>query len=110
VTVNCRDVCILEWCKLFADSSDPHYWRNVISAPAKFEETLYKRMRVPAPRLDLALSAARIYYSEVLEVECKPQTARSFPQDLFDYYAESSMGSAKVRPAYMEARDLRTAS
>ena len=139
VTVNCRDVCILEWCKPFADSRDPHYWRNVISVPAKFEENLYKRMRVPAPRfeayrvatrryrdkfvahldsdlvmeiptLDRALSAARIYYSEVLEVECKPQCARSFPQDLFDYYAESSMGSAKVRLAYMEGRDLRTPS
>jgi hypothetical protein len=62
------------------------------------------------PSLDLALSPARIYYAEVLEVECKPQTARSFPQDLFDYYAESSMGSAKVRLAYLEGRDLHTSS
>jgi hypothetical protein len=139
VTVNCRDVCILEWCKLFADSRDPHHWRNVISIPSEFEENLYKRIRVSAPRfeayrvamrryrdkfvahldsdlvmeiptLDLALSAARIYYSHVREIECKPQTARSFPRDLFDYYAESRMSSAKVRLAYMEGRDLHTSS
>ena len=38
VTSNCLDVCILEWCKLFADPRDPHHWRNVVSAPAASRE------------------------------------------------------------------------
>jgi len=104
VTSNCLDVCILEWCKLFADPSDPHHWRNVVSIPSAFERDLYRRMRVSAgrfevyrismrryrdkflahldsdlvmeiPTLDLALSSACIYYSHIRDVESSPQTA-----------------------------------
>jgi hypothetical protein len=138
VTSNCLDVCVLEWCKLFADSHDPHHWKNVVSSPSQFEANLYKRVRVSAPRfeayriaarkyrdkfvahldsdlvmeiptLDLALSVACIYYSEVRDVECGPQTARTFPQDLFGYYAESSMEASKVIQTYIDLRhaDLR---
>jgi hypothetical protein len=137
VTSNCLDVCILEWCKLFADPRDPHHWQNVVSISSAFEGGLYKRLRVSAhrfeayriatrryrdkflahldsdlvieiPTLDLALSAACIYYSHVLEVECKPQTARAFPQDLFDFYAACKMGAAKVILAYMAHNDLQS--
>jgi hypothetical protein len=137
VTSNCLDVCILEWCKMFADPSDPHHWRNIVSSPSKFEEALYKRLRVSAPRfeayriatrryrdkflahldsdlvmeiptLDLALSAACLYYAQVHELECSPQTARSFPRDLFDYYAESNMSSARVLQTYIEGKDLQS--
>jgi hypothetical protein len=131
VTSNCLDVCILEWCKLFADPHDPHHWRNVVSTSAAFEEDLYKRLRVSAarfeayrvamrryrdkflahldsdlvmgiPTLDLALSAACIYYSRVRDVECRAQSARSFPQDLFDYYAERTMEADKVIRTYID--------
>jgi hypothetical protein len=57
------------------------------------------------PTLNLALSAARIYYSRVRDVECRAQTARSFPQDLFDYYAESNMEAAKVIRTYIEGSE-----
>jgi hypothetical protein len=60
------------------------------------------------PTLDLALSAARIYYSHVREVECGPQTARLFPQDLFDYYAESNMAAARVVQTYIEGKELQS--
>jgi hypothetical protein len=131
VTSNCLDVCILEWCKLFADPHDPHHWQNVVSTPAAFQGDLCKRLRVSAARfdayrvatrryrdkflahldsdlvmeistLDLALSAACIYYSRVRDVECRAQTARSFPQDLFDYYGESKMEAAEVIRTYIE--------
>jgi hypothetical protein len=124
-------VCILEWCKLFADPHDPHHWQNVVSTPAAFQGDLCKRLRVSAarfdayrvatrryrdkflahldsdlvmeiPTLDLALSAACIYYSRVRDVECRAQTARSFPQDLFDYYGESKMEAAEVIRTYIE--------
>lgn len=131
VTINCLDVCILEWCKLFADPHDPHHWQNVVSTPAAFQGDLYKRLRVSAerfdayrvstrryrdkflahldsdlvmeiPTLDLALSAACIYYSHVRDVECLAQTARSFPRDLFDYDGESKMEAAEVIRTYIE--------
>jgi hypothetical protein len=60
------------------------------------------------PTLDLALSAARTYYSHVREVECAAQTARPFPQDLFDYYAESNMDAARVVQTYIEAKELQS--
>ena len=53
------------------------------------------------PTLDLALSAACIYYSHVRDVECRAQTARSFPLDLFNYHAESRMEAAKVISTYV---------
>ena len=34
---NCIDHYVLEWCKLFGDRGDSHYWRNVVSNPAAFE-------------------------------------------------------------------------
>jgi hypothetical protein len=136
VTSNCLDVCILEWCKLFADPHDPHHWRNVVSIPLTFEGDLYKRVRISAPRfeayriatrryrdkflanldsdlvmeipsLDLALSAACIYYSHVRD-QCSSQTARSFPQDLFNYYAESNMDAARVIQTYIEGKELQS--
>lgn len=60
------------------------------------------------PTLDLALSAACIYYSHVREVECSSQTLRSFPQDLFDYYAESNMGAARVLQTYIDGKDIQS--
>jgi len=127
----CKNLGILEWCKLFGDPNDPHHWRKVVSTPAAFEADLYTRLRVTAarfeayrvatrryrdkflahldsdlvmeiPTLDLALSAACIYYSCVRDVECGAQIARSFPRDLFDYCAESKMEAAKVISIYTE--------
>ena len=137
VTSNCLDVCILEWCKLFADPRDPHHWRNVIPDPATFEVSLYERLRVSAarfevyrlsarryrdkflahldsdlvmeiPNLDLALSAACIYYSLVRDVECKAPTSRCFPTDLFEYYSDSEREGNNVMLTYMEASSLRS--
>lgn len=118
VTSNCLDICILEWCKLFADHKDAHHWSNIVSDRKEFEWLLYKRLRVSAtgfenyrmavrryrdkflahldsdlvmqiPNLDLAMTAASIYYDHVRTNECKAVTARSFPLDLHDYYVAS---------------------
>jgi hypothetical protein len=131
VTSNCLDVCVLEWCKLFADPDDPHHWQNIVSAPAAFQRDLYKSLRISSarfdayrvatrgyrdkflahldsdlvmeiPTLDVALSAACIYYSRVRDVECGAQTARSFPQDLFHFFRESKMEAAEVIRTYIE--------
>jgi hypothetical protein len=38
ITVNSNflDHCILEWCKLFADSRGKHHWRKVVTEPNTF--------------------------------------------------------------------------
>lgn len=37
---NCIDIAVLEWCKLFADRSDKHHWRRIVSDKSAFEESL----------------------------------------------------------------------
>jgi hypothetical protein len=135
ITSNGLDVCILEWCKLFADPKDLHHWRHIVSTPDFFEANLYKRLRCSAtrfeeyrlavreyrdkfvahldshlvmeiPNLDLALSAACIYYEHVRESECRLPTLRAFPDDLFAYYQECRMEAANVLLTYSEDRKL----
>jgi hypothetical protein len=67
-----------------------------------YEAHLDSDLVMGIPTLDLAVSAVCLYYSCVRDVECSAQTARSFPQDLFDYYAESKMEAAKAISTYVE--------
>jgi hypothetical protein len=128
-TSNCLDISVLEWCKLFADPRDPHHWQNIVSDPASFEELLYKKLRLSAdrfeayriatrkyrdkflahldshlimeiPTLDIALSAACVYYSHVY-ASSQSTTARTFPKSLFEYYSDSRMEAARVIRAYV---------
>src|SRR5258706_12493841 len=45
VNVNFIDICVLEWCKLFADSRGKHHWRNIVSDPARFDGELYRDLQ-----------------------------------------------------------------
>jgi hypothetical protein len=131
-TSNSLDISILEWCKLFADRKDPHHWENIVSDADEFERLMYKRLRVGAayfeayslavrryrdkflahldsdfvmeiPKLDLAMSASCIYYAHVRDIECAPQTARSFPADLHEYYEANLNEARNVFLTYIEA-------
>lgn len=49
VTVNCFDVAVVEWCKLFVPSrNNKHYWRKVVSDTEKFERGLLSTLMQPA--------------------------------------------------------------
>ena len=37
---NCIDLCVLEWCKLFADKKGEYGWRNLVSHPDQFYKDL----------------------------------------------------------------------
>ncbi len=37
---NFLDHCVLEWCKLFGDEKEAHYWGNTVSDPPAFEKGL----------------------------------------------------------------------
>lgn len=40
VNGNFIDIAVLEWCKLFGDPKDPHFWRKIATAPSGFEQGL----------------------------------------------------------------------
>jgi len=46
VTVNGNfyDICILEWCKLFADKNDKHCWMKVVDDKESFERRLIESL------------------------------------------------------------------
>lgn len=116
-TNNSYDLCVLEWCKLFADPRDHHYWGNVVADPAAFESELRGRIVIAAPvfqqyvvamrryrdkfvahldsdrvaqlpSLDIARAAVTVYYGHVLLREAKPVTAKTFPRDLERYHSD----------------------
>jgi hypothetical protein len=46
---NFFDICVLDWCKLFADRDNgKHHWRRVVENPDRFEADLYTTLGVTA--------------------------------------------------------------
>jgi hypothetical protein len=42
VNGNFLDICVLEWCKLFADQRGKHYWGTIVKDPAGFKAGLLR--------------------------------------------------------------------
>lgn len=40
------DVCVLEWCKLFADERGKHHWKAVVTNPVEFKAGLLDRVKL----------------------------------------------------------------
>lgn len=40
VNGNCIDIAVLEWCKLFGDVNDSHYWKKVVTDVSNFQSGL----------------------------------------------------------------------
>jgi hypothetical protein len=40
VSGNFIDICVLDWCKLFADSKGKHYWSNIVTDRDQFKAQL----------------------------------------------------------------------
>ena len=60
--VNFLDICVLEWCKLFADNRDgKHYWRRVVAEPDRFEADLYATLGVTAAEFADLITKVRDY-------------------------------------------------
>lgn len=58
---NCMDHCVLEWCKLFADSKDKHCWRNVVSNPKDFNDSLLEQLGVTSSEFEDEIRTMRCY-------------------------------------------------
>jgi hypothetical protein len=46
VSGNFIDMCVLEWCKLFADRRGKHYWRNIAADPDDFRVKLLNHLGI----------------------------------------------------------------
>ncbi len=46
VNSNCLDICVLEWCKLFAERDGKHGWEKVVSDPSTFIPRLLAHLGV----------------------------------------------------------------
>src|SRR5271163_4043233 len=50
---NCYDVCVLEWCKLFADAKDgKHHWKKIVADRSSFEAGMLAHMGATADEFD----------------------------------------------------------
>jgi len=58
---NCLDVCVLEWCKIFADPRGKHFWANVVKDPVKFEAGLLKHLALNQAEFDQQIVEVRCY-------------------------------------------------
>jgi hypothetical protein len=107
---NFIDMCVLDWCKLFADKRAVHHWRKIVSDPAKFEADLLAHLnlttgefqqlidrirfyrdkfiahldehnRMDIPTLDLLAEAIRFYHAHVVTNEVQPGDLAEIPTD-----------------------------
>jgi hypothetical protein len=67
VSGNCIDICVLEWCKLFAEAKGKHYWRNIVSDPAGFKAQLLNHLGIEEAAFEKEISIMRQYRDKFCE-------------------------------------------
>lgn len=126
---NCIDICVLEWCKLFADKNGKNHWRKIVSEPAVFkarllsdlglEEERFSReieevklyrdkflahldseLTMNIPRLDVAKESAWFYHAYIVAHETQAGDLAGLPLELDAGYAESE---SEARVIYQQA-------
>lgn len=61
VNGDCIDICVLEWCKLFAERNGVHHWRIVVSDEKMFEAGLLGHLGLGASDFDHYIQKMRTY-------------------------------------------------
>jgi hypothetical protein len=116
-------MCVLEWCKLFADKKGKHHWKNIVSDPDDFWTRMLRNLGTDEagfhreidimlryrdkfvahldsdpimliPALDAAKKAVWFYYAHVLDHEGVKFTG--LPPDLNAGYLETEDEARKV--------------
>jgi hypothetical protein len=122
---NCIDVCVLEWCKLFADGKGKHYWANVVTDQADFQKSLLDHLGLGAaafqqeietmrryrdkflahldsdytmnvPTLDVAKKAVWFFHAHIVSHEAKSEDLAGLPVQLDEGYKESEAEAEAV--------------
>ncbi len=63
---NFIDICVLEWCKLFADKKGKHYWENVVADKAGFKAELLKHLGIDEAAFEKEIERMRQYRDKFL--------------------------------------------
>jgi hypothetical protein len=58
---NFIDICVLDWCKLFADRKGKHHWCRVVDEPDRFKVNLCTTLGVTVADFDTLLTQVRRY-------------------------------------------------
>ncbi|MDD5472120.1 MAG: hypothetical protein PHP05_09430 [Sideroxydans sp.] len=58
---NFLDICVLEWCKLFADARGKHHWRKTITDQTQFFEALLQAATLTEIEFDAYIGEMRTY-------------------------------------------------
>jgi hypothetical protein len=66
VSGNSIDICVLEWCKLFADPEGKHHWSRIISDPANFETQLMNHLGIDKTAFQREIGVMRQYRDKFL--------------------------------------------
>jgi hypothetical protein len=117
VNSNFVEVCVLEWCKLFADPGGKFYWVNIVSDRASFKVALLRHLGLSedgfskeiddmrtlrdkhiahsdavrtgyVPVLDVAKRAVWFYYDHIVRCEAQQGDLAGLPQELESGYLE----------------------
>jgi hypothetical protein len=124
---NCLDICVLEWCKLFADQKNgKHHWSKVVSEPPDFKTSLLSQLGIEEvglsqeiaamkeyrdkfvahldlelvmnfPALDIAKTSVWFYHAHIVAQEAQPGDLHGLPLDLEPGYAQCE---AEARAVY----------
>lgn len=122
---NCIDICVLEWCKLFADEKAKHHWRKIVTDPATFNQALLTRLEIDdaafqeeinvmrqyrdkflahldservmnVPMLDRAKQSVWFYHAHIVNQEAKDGDLAGLPMELDIGYAMSEVEANSV--------------
>lgn len=66
ISGNAIDMCVLEWCKLFADPKDKHHWSRIVTDPAKFNAELLCYLGIDEAAFDKEIEVMRRYRDKFL--------------------------------------------
>jgi hypothetical protein len=109
---NAIDICVLEWCKLFADSKGKHHWSTIANDSAKFKAQLVRHLGIDDVKFDKEIEVMRRYRDKFLahldsdEIMNVPglEIAKQAVWFYFDYVVqnEAQPGELSVSPKALD--------
>lgn len=66
VNANFIDICVLEWCKLFADRREKHHWSKTVSDQIKFKNELLADLGIDELAFEKEIRVMRHYRDKFL--------------------------------------------
>jgi hypothetical protein len=125
VNGNFIDMCVLEWCKLFADKRAKHCWGKIVSDTVDFKARLLRHLQLDEvafnkqidiirkyrdkfvahldsdystmiPTLDVAKKAIWFYHSYIVRNEAKPGDLAGLPTDLDAGYKQCEREASAI--------------